>query len=452
MDTPIAPAPRLFPRGTTTLALATAFAALGHFMALGCLYGFVTNTLGLTPDEGRVAWNLYTAATVIFYVVGGVWGDFGGHRRNMIIGPSITIAALFLLMITPDSSDVGAALMLVFAMSAFACGRSLFAVASGTLAAHLFEDGSGRVPLAGTYTMLHMAANTAILLLAPFAATSLDVFLGDGLGMSRDESQRLLFAMAAQPAICALIFGAVAKRTFAAAELAVRSKATARDDSPLEDGAVGYRRSALGLLVAACALGFAAYDNAMSGAFELAARLGGDGEWFGSLQLLNGAIVVFLSPVAVIVYGRMRRSNGRVPTAGVAVVGATLVGTGLTILLAVAAMMPESASEFAPPWLDDTPSVAWPILAQILVSLGEILFIPLMSSLFARLAPRRLRGLIIGVALAMTGATVLFTRLVGDAFDGIPLTASAAISLAAAIACAALLAVVGTVFRSRSTA
>jgi len=451
MDTTIAPTPRLFPRGTTTLAIATALAAFGHFMTLGCLYVFVTDSLGLTADEGRVAWNLYTAATVVFYVVGGLWGDFGGHRRNMIIGPSITIMALFLLMITPSSADAGTALFVVVAMSAFACGRSLFTVASGTLAAHLFEDGGGRVPLVGSYTVLHMAANTAVLLLAPFAATPLDALFGDALGMSRMESHRLMFALAAQPAICALIFGVVAKRTFAAAELAVRTRVAARDFSPLADGAVGYRRSALGILVAAAALGFAAYNSAMSGAFELASRLGeGAGsDWFGAMQLMNGAIVVFLSPVAVIIYGRMRRGDGRVATAGVAVVGATLIGLGLTILLAAAAMMPDGPSEFVPPWIEDSPSVAWPVAAQILVSLGEVLFIPLMSSLFASLAPRRLRGLIIGVALAMAGVMVLFTRLVDDAFDGIPLTASAALALAAAIACAALLAVVGTVFRRR---
>jgi MFS family permease len=451
METTIAPTTRLFPRGTTTLAIAAALAALGHFMTLACLYSFVTGALGLSPDEGRVAWNAYTAATVLFYVVGGVWGDFGGHRRNLIIGPSITIAALLLLLITPDSANGGAVLLLLVAMSSFACGRSLFAVASGTLAAHLFEEGGGRVPLAGSYTLLHMAANTAVLLLAPFASTSIDAFLGDAVGMSRDESQRLVFALAAQPAICALILCAVAKRTFAAAELAVRSKAAAPNPPPFDDGAVGYRRTALGLLVAAAALGVAAYDAAMSGAFELASHVGeGAGsEWFGAMQLTNGAIVVFLAPIAVIVYGRMRRGDGRVATAGVAVVGATLIGLGLTILLAASAMLPESPSEFAPPWLEDAPSIAWPIAAQILVSLGEILFIPLMSTLFASLAPRRLRGLFLGIALALTGFMVLSTRLVGDAFDGIPLTASAALALAAAVACAALLAVVGTVFRKR---
>jgi len=451
MDTTIAPTPRLFPRGTIALALATALAALGHFMTVGCLYVFVTDTLGLNPDESRVAWNLFTAATVVFYVVGGLWGDFGGHRRNMIIGPSITIAALFLLMITPRTADAGAAMMIVFGMSAFACGRSLFTVASGALAAHLFEDGGGRVPLSGAYTLLHMAANTAVIFLAPFAETPLDALFGDGLGLSRDESQRLVFAVAAQPAICAMIFGIVAKRTFAAAELAVRAKAAARDAAPLEDGAVGHRRSALWLLVAACAFGFAAYDSAMSGAFDLAARLGGGEDWSGNLQLLNGAIVVFLSPVAVIVYGRLRRGGGRVPTAGMAVVGTALVGLGLTLLLASAAMAPESTSEFAPPWLEEAPSVAWPFAALILVSLGEILFIPLMTSLFASLSPRRFRGLFIGVVLGMTGATVLVKRLADTAFDGIPLTASAALALASAVACAALLAVVGTVFRSKST-
>ena len=345
-------------------------------------------------------------------------------------------------------------LLLVVAMSAFACGRSLFAVASGTLAAHLFESDGGRVPLVGSFTALHLAANTAVLLLAPFAATPLDAFFGDGLGMSRSESQRLVFALAAQPAICALIFGVVARRTFAAAEIAVRAKAAARDASPLADGAVVYRRTALGLLVAAAALGFAAYDSAMSGAFELASRLGegaGSG-WFSGMQLLNGGIVVFLSPVAIIVYGRMRRGDGHVATAGVATVGATLIGLGLTILLVAAAMMPDGPSEFTPPWLDETPSVAWPLLAQVLVSLGEILFIPLVSSLFASLAPRRLRGLFLGIALALTGVMALATRLAGEALDGVPLTGSAAIALAAAVACAALLAVVGTVFRSRTTA
>lgn len=442
---------RLFPRGTIPLALATAFAALAHFVTLGCLYGFLVDALGLYRDEGRVVWSLYTAATMIFYVVGGLWGDFGGHRRNMIIGPAITLTALFLLLITPSSGNDATVLWIVVAVSAFACGRSLFTVASTTLAAHLHEGGATRVPLVGTYTLLHLLANVAVLLLAPLAAASIDAFIGDVAGTSPEESRKLVFALATQPAICALVFGAVSRRTFAAAELSVRAKAAARDVSPLPDGAVGYRRSAIWLLLAAGALGFAAYDSAMSGALDLAARIGGGDDWHGTMQLLNGAIIVFLAPVAVIVYGRMRRGSGAVPTAGVAVVGATLFGIGLTILLAVSAMMPDAASELAPPWLDDTPSIAWPVAAQILVSLGEILFIPLVSALVAGLAPRRLRGLFLGLALAMTALAVLFTRTVDAAFDGIPLSFAAAFALAASVASAALLAVVGTVFRKKSS-
>jgi len=452
MDTTIAPTTRLFPRGTTPLALATAFATLSHFLALGCLYSFVDDVLGLSSDEATIAWNAYAMATIILYVVGGLWGDFGGHRRNLIIGPSITIAALFLLLITPDSGDAGAGagLLVFFSLSAFALGHALFVVACGALAAHLYDGDGCRVPLVGAYTLLHVAGNAGVMLLAPFAVVEL---LGDQLGLSRDESQRALFALAAQPAIGALIVGVVAKRTFAAAELGARAKAAAKDASPLDDGAVAYRRSAIGLLVAAAALGFWAYHAATDGAYDLASRLDTvDGDWSSVLQPLSAAIVVFLAPIAVIVYGRMRRGDGRVATAGVAVVGAALIGVGLTILLAASAMMPDAPSEFAPPWLEDTPSVAWPIAALVLVSLGEILFIPLVSTLFMGLAPRRLRGLFIGFALASAGVIVFFTRLVDDAVDGIPLTASAALALAAAIACAALLAVVGTVFRSKSAA
>jgi dipeptide/tripeptide permease len=443
---------RLFPRGTTPLALATAFAALCHIMALGCLYGFVVDAAGLAPDEGRIAWNLYSIAAILFYVVGGVWGDFGGHRRNLIIGPAITAAALLLLMITPDSGDAGAALVIAVALSAFACGRSLFGVAGAALAAHLHEESGSRVPLAGTYTLLHLAANAAVLLLAPFASTSIEELLGDAFGMGRGESQRLLFFVAAQAAIGALIVAAVARRSFATAELGARAKVAARDPAPLDDGAIRYRPAAIGLVAAAAALGFGAYDAAMNGAYDLAARLGGGGGWFDALQVVNGAIVVFLAPVAVIVYGRMRRGASRVPTAGLAAVGAALIGVGLTLLLAAAAMTPASGSEFAPPWLEEAPSIAWPIAAQILVSLGEILLIPLFSALIASLAPRRLRGLFLGGGLALAGAVGLLTRFADEALDGVPLTGSTAIALGAALGCAALLAVAGTVFRKRETA
>jgi dipeptide/tripeptide permease len=453
MDSTQGTAARLFPRGLTPLAIAAALAALAHFMVLGSLHGFLIDTAGLFRDEGVIVWRLYSVGAVIFYVVGGLWGDFGGHRRNLIIGPAITAGALLLMMFTPESDDAGAALFVLAGLSGFACGRALSGTAGAALAAHLYEEEPRcRVPLVGAFTTLHVAVNAAVLLLAPFASESLEPVLGDAFGLGRIESARLLLFLSAQPALGAMIAAMIGKRAFAAAELAARAKAAAADAAPLDDGAVTYRRSALGLLVAAVALGLTAYDAAMTAAFDLAARLGDAGGEAGAVQAVNGSIVVFLAPIAVIAYGRMRRGSGRVPTAGVAVIGAALVATALTILLATAAGMPDAPSDFAPPWLEDAPSPAWPIAAMILVSLGEILLVPVAVSLFASLAPRRLRGLFVGIALGLSGATALVARLAGDAFEEIPPGAATALALAAAVGCAALFAVVGTVFRKRAAA
>lgn len=398
--------PRIFPRGVVTLTVAGMLERFGWYAAISSLVFYLEEKLWADFDSIGTLFSALRYSAAFLPVIGGLIGDLMGHRRALILGAALSAGALLTLALPIAGDDAANWLFAIFALFLLASGRALFPVSTVVLIAHLYDSREHRVPSAGAFTLLHVMTNVAALA-SPFLALRLGEWLGEAADLARLESSCLVLALAAQPVIAALIIVAARRHLFAEADKAVREKIYIADDSPPPDGLVRYAKTMVPLLLVGLFFFSLAYQGASPAQSVYVHRFLADGGEFLAelLSALNPLVIVVVGPIAIIAFAVLQARGRKVPAALLAAVGMGAVGLGLLLMLP--SMIDIPSDEYAPIWVDGGPSMLWPGASIAVVALGEILVYGLVPALVTSASPRRFRGLLYGVAYAVSGLAAL---------------------------------------------
>jgi POT family proton-dependent oligopeptide transporter len=151
------------------------------------------------------------------------------------------------------------------------------------------------------------------------------------------------------------------------------------------------------------------YQNGL--AFTLWARDNTDTTWAPEVfYASNGLFIILLTPPLVWLWGRLRE-QGREPSTPDKLVIGMLVATACFAVMAVAGVVGGDTGKVSPAWL---------LSAYFLLSVAEICLSPMGLSLVSKVAPPRVRGLMMGVwFLTLSGGGYL-AGLLGGFWDAMP--------------------------------
>jgi POT family proton-dependent oligopeptide transporter len=130
-------------------------------------------------------------------------------------------------------------------------------------------------------------------------------------------------------------------------------------------------------------------------------------EQFPSVEALG---VILLSPVLVALWAWLQRRGAEPSTPAKMVMGVALVA-GAFALLGYAALTGGDTGRV---------SAAWLVAANLIMALGEITLSPMGMSLVNRLAPPRMRGLMMGGWFASLALGGYVAGSIGAYWDGVP--------------------------------
>lgn len=155
-----------------------------------------------------------------------------------------------------------------------------------------------------------------------------------------------------------------------------------------------------------------------------------DTTWSPELfQVINPAFVLLFTPLLVLLWTLLRKRNAEPSTAAKIGIGMLLTAAAYTIMT------------FAGLAGGDTGRVSewWLVSTYAVITIGELCLSPMGLSLVNKVAPARMRGLLMGGWFAATATGNYLCGLVGGLWDDMPHSTFFAILVAASLGAAALL-------------
>jgi POT family proton-dependent oligopeptide transporter len=355
------------PPGLTVLFLTQTWAEFSYFGLQALLVLYMTQQLALPQAQSSIIFGVYTACAFFSPFVGGVIADrWLGRTRSVIIGGTMMMLGHFSMAFEP---------LLFPALALVALGNGLFIPPLAVQVAALYQDGDARRDQAFSayYMGINLGAFVAILLCAWLAQT-----YGWHWG----------FAAAGFGMAIGLIVYLGFKRQLPAE--APRVRAEERKAAPLTD----VERKALFTLlgvVAVVVLFRIAYEQSgntiMLWVNDRTERsLGGwdiPAPWF---QSINPLLIIVLTPF-LMAYWRRRADAGHRPNLFRRMaLGCVLAGLA-SLLLVGAAFAYQAGGPV---------SALWVVGYFVLLTLGELLVLPIGLALFGTLSPVQIAAMMMG--------------------------------------------------------
>ncbi len=299
-------------------------------------------------------------------------------------------------------------------------GNGLFKPNISVLVGNLYAPES---PLRDAgFNIFYMGINTGAFF-APFAAAGLRATLG----------WPAAFAMAAVGMGVAMVLLVAFRRLYAAAEVGRPVGAAAEPATPLTRAEEGERVKALLTIFGIVVLFWMSFAQ---GGFTLTLwardNTGPLLGWVAPAELyssLNPFFVVTLTPLVVAVWAALRR-RGREPSTPGKIGWGMLLTAAAFGVMALAAVLGGDYLRVSPGWLGGT---------YVLITLAELCLSPMGLSFCSRVAPARMRGLMMGGWFAATAAGMYLAGLLEGLWQRWPHSAFFAFFVATSLAAALLL-------------
>lgn len=356
------------PPGLTVLFLTQTWAEFSYFGLQGLLVLYMTQQLGLPQAHASVIFGLYGACAFFSPFIGGIIADrWLGNRASVIIGGVMMMLGHFAMAIEP---------LLFPALALVALGNGLFIPPLAVQVGRLYQDGDARRDQAFSayYMGINLGAFVALLLCAWLAQTFgwHWGFAAAGVGM-------------AIGLVIYLGFSAHVPRE------APRVPTEQRDRTPLSHADRSALFTLLGV-IAVVVLFRIAYEQSgntimlwLSDRTERA--LGGweiPEPWFLSL---NPLIIIVLTPF-LMTFWRRRREAGHEPNLFRRMaLGCALAGLASLVMVGAALAYNAGAGPT---------SALWVVGYFVLLTLGELLVLPIGLSLFSTLSPLQFAAMMMG--------------------------------------------------------
>lgn len=356
------------PPGLSVLFLTQTWAEFSYFGLQGLLVLYMTQRLGLPQAQASVIFGVYGACAFFSPFIGGIIADrWLGNRRNAIIGGVMMMLGHFAMAFEP---------LLFPALALVALGNGLFTPPLAVQVGRLYQDGDPRRDQAFSayYMGINLGAFVALLLCAWLAQTFgwHWGFAAAGIGM--------LIGL-----IVYLGFGAYVPQE------APRVSGEKRERAPLSRADRNALFTLLGVMAVVVLFRIAYEQSGNTIMLWLADRtersLGGweiPEAWFLSL---NPLIIIVLTPV-LMAFWRKRKEAGHEPNLFRRMaLGCTLAG--LASLVMVGAAFAYNAG-------GGLASALWVIGYFVLLTLGELLVLPIGLALFSTLSPMQIAAMMMG--------------------------------------------------------
>ncbi len=432
---------RLFPRGLISLAVATMLERCGYFMVLSSLMMFIHGGLRFSSSD---IWTTYMLGVATSSILGGLLGDAVGHRRIAILGAALTGGALMLLSFPLEVLNESAFVPVLIILFVLASGRGMFPINVPALAASLYDGRRSRVPLAGGMVVLQTGVALGALL-GPLFAEGIR-FLGEELfELGWEGSFHLAAGTAGQLALGAMVVLLARRGPLSAAENDL--KGAIRAGHRISDFAGAARQSARALpfLIPGWALFMLGYNLSYGSVHGFTSLFCGERiDWLWSIGPVSA---VLLAPLAVLLVCLVVRSRERIRHTSLAAAGMLAAAAAVAVLLVGSLLAAGPVSDAAPSWHSETPSLAWPIGAVLLLGVADLVAVPLFHAFVLAASPRRVRGLMLGLTIAAVGHFAFLDRFFYDWLEVIAFTWRTASVCAALLLTALLVFAVGKAHR-----
>lgn len=407
------------PRGLIVLFLTETWAHFSYFGMQALLVFYMTKQLDFSQPAASAVYGLYGGVAYFTPFIGGMIADqLIGQRRSVVIGGLLMAVGHFTLafesLFFPGLALVG-------------LGNGFFVPATTTQVGHLYQPGDPRRDRA--YSIYYMGIN-----IGAFAAPLVCGTLGELFGWHYG------FAAAGIGMIIGLVIYLTNQKTLGPEPRRLRIESGAAK-TPI--GAIGWKaiRTLIGvaLIIVIFRIGYEQTGNTIA----LWADRNTDRQ-FGSMtipatwfQSINPFLIVTLTPLLAIWWSRQARRGAEWTNLTKMSMGCAIAGTGFLVMIGAAADFAATGSA----------SSYWLVGYFVLLTVGELLVLPVGLSLFSKVSPVQAASAMIGVWYLAKFAGSLAAGWLGTLWETILPATFFSIGASAAFIAAASLALLGRFLR-----
>ncbi len=469
------------PKGLFALALANTGERFGYYTMVAVFALFLRANFGL--DAG-VAGSIYSTFLGLVYfmpLIGGILADKFGFGRMVTIGITIMFAG-YLLLSVPLGGDTVAMIAMLGSLLLISVGTGLFKGNLQVMVGNLYDDPKYADKRDSAFSLFYMAINIGALF-APTAAVEIKEWAETALGYTSNDAYHFSFAVACASLIVSMAIYYIFRPTFRHVEGGARKAGAVSTEEELSPAETKARVVALCLVFAVVIFFWMAFHQnglaltyfadeftaktsegvqsmafnvwnlvvviiavyAAFSAFQSETKNGKIASWVvvlaavaflvykalnvsGSVdvsapifQHFNPFYVVALTPVSMAIFGSLAK-KGKEPSAPRKIAYGMLIAAAGFAVMAFGSMGLLTPDEQAAAGEAGTfVSANWLISTYLVLTFAELLLSPMGISFVSKVAPPKLKGMMMGGWFVATAIGNMLVAVGGLLWGGIPL-------------------------------
>lgn len=388
------------PDGLRVLFFTEMWERFGFYILMAVFVLYMDQEFGWPDDRKATFYGVFLGAVYFLPVLGGWLGDrVFGHFNTIRIGAVLMVLGY-----------AAFALSSIDRLGAFYAGMILVSTGTGIFKSNMsvtvgaLYDATPHLKDAG-FNIYYMGINLGATI-APLAATVIHNVYG---------SYRISFAAAAVGMLVAILTIELGKRKLPVTD--VRSAAYQQNGTApvqVDKKEERQRLITLGILFTIVVFFWIAfYQNGFAlTLFAQRATVTSDILKPETYQFFNPFFILLVTPVMVAFFSRLRAKGKEPPSAVKILIGMFISGFAM-LVMAVAGISGGNAD-------NNSMSPLWLVGAYLIVTLAEILVSPMGQSYVTKVAPPRMKGLMIGFWFAGTAAGSFGSGLLGRYYGDFP--------------------------------
>jgi POT family proton-dependent oligopeptide transporter len=366
------------PRGLRVLFFTEMWERFGFYIMMAVFTLYLDEDLHWDDAHKASVYGIFLGAVYFIPVAGGWIADrFLGHANTIRIGALIMVVGYACLAL----SSIDRMALFYVALLLIASGTGLFKANISVIVGNLYESGS---PLKDTgYNIFYMGVNLGAFL-APLTATVIHTML---------HSYRISFAVAAVGMVFAIIIFELWRGWYIHADNSQvpRTMDAAGDVPPAMSRSEERQRVlSLGILFAIVIFFWMAFYQNGFALTLFAQRSTVRLEYLQpeTYQSFGPGFILLLTPVIVSIFGLLRGRGKEPSSPGKIFTGMFIAGLSLIIMVFASLAGGNADRNLVSPW--------WLISSYLAITIAEILVSPMGLSFVSKVAPPRMRGLMMG--------------------------------------------------------
>lgn len=389
------------PKGLMTLFFTEMWERFGFYTMLAVFVLYMDEVFGWSDSYKGDVYGLFLAFVYFTPIAGGWVADrLLGYRRTILLGAVVLAAGYAMLA----SSSIHRLWLFYTALVIMVIGNGLFKANISVLVGNLYETGSPYKDVG--YNIFYMGINLGAFI-APIAATVLHDIFG---------TYNSAFVAASVGMVFSLLVFEIWKKNYLHADN--KNKAGMENhlkrqqaEENLEPGQERERIVALGIIFAIVIFFWMSFHQNGFALTLFAQRSTVELDWLKpeTYQTFNPFFILLLTPAIVSLFNWLRKRGQEPSSPGKIGIGMLISGASL-IIMVVASLAGGNADV-------NIMSPAWLISTYFVITIGELFLSPMGLSFVSKVAPARMRGLMMGGWFGATAIGNYFSGFIGKFYS-----------------------------------